>query len=293
MAIPAQYQEISVEGLPALSERMQTEGHRFVQVLAVNTEAGIDVQYTFMNDGVLEVFTIKGVTPEIPIPSITDRFIAAFVFENEIHDLFGVNVRDIAIDFGGNFYVTAQPSPMTIISPAQKAAREKAAKAAEAKRARAAKVAETEYAADHPDAIKQMKPKVSGIDPTQMTDFEERFAGTDPEKLARIKAAFAAKAAKAAEAEQSRKSKRETRAAELENLDPEKAVKVRAALERKKKAAEAKRAVGSTNVERDAEIEAKLAQLDPERAAKVRAALDAKARKETAERAANTGKDGE
>ena len=126
MAIPAQYQEISVEGLPALSERMQTEGHRFVQVLAVNTEAGIDVQYTFMKDGVLEVFTIKGVTPEIPIPSITDRFIAAFVFENEIHDLFGVNVRDIAIDFGGNFYVTAQPSPMTIISPAQKAAREKA-----------------------------------------------------------------------------------------------------------------------------------------------------------------------
>ena len=126
MAIPAQYQEISVEGLPALSERMQTEGHRFVQVLAVNTEAGIDVQYTFMKDGVLEVFTIKGVTPEIPIPSITDRFIAAFVFENEIHDLFGVNVRDIAIDFGGNLYVTAQPSPMTIISPAQKAAREKA-----------------------------------------------------------------------------------------------------------------------------------------------------------------------
>ena len=43
MAIPAQYQEISVEGLPALSERMQTEGHRFVQLLAVNTEAGIDV----------------------------------------------------------------------------------------------------------------------------------------------------------------------------------------------------------------------------------------------------------
>ena len=132
MAIPAQYQEISVEGLPALSERMQAEGHRFVQLLAVNTEAGIDVQYTFMKDGVLEVFTIKSVTPEIPIPSITDRFIAAFVFENEIHDLFGVNVRDIAIDFGGNFYVTAQPSPMTIISPAQKAAREKAKKAAAA-----------------------------------------------------------------------------------------------------------------------------------------------------------------
>ena len=85
----------------ALSERMQTEGHRFVQVLAINTEAGIDVQYTFMKDGVLGGLHHQRRHAGIPIPSITDRFIAAFVFENEIHDLFGVNVRNIAIDFGG------------------------------------------------------------------------------------------------------------------------------------------------------------------------------------------------
>ena len=39
----------------------------------------------------------------MPIPSITDNFIAAFVFENEIHDLFGVEIRNIAIDFKGQF----------------------------------------------------------------------------------------------------------------------------------------------------------------------------------------------
>ena len=80
--------------------------------------------YSFMKDGVLENFTIRGVTQDDAVPSITDRFLAAFVFENEIHDLFGVNVRDIAIDFGGNFYALAQKQPMTIISPAQKAPRE-------------------------------------------------------------------------------------------------------------------------------------------------------------------------
>lgn len=294
MEFSSEFIPLKLDEVPALSDRMKSEHARFVQILAVNTDAGVDLVYSFMMDGgALCNYEVKGVKKTDVVTSITGNFLAAFVFENEIHDLFGVTIEGIAIDFGGKFYQLAQSEPMTIISPAQKAAREKAAKAAEAKRARAAKVAETEYAADHPDAIKQMKPKVSGIDPAQMTDFEERFAGTDPEKLARIKAAFAAKAAKAAEVEQSRESKRETRAAELENLDPEKAAKVRAALERKKKAAEAKRAVGSTNVERDAEIEAKLAQLDPERAAKVRAALDAKARKETAERAANTGKDGE
>ena len=251
MEFSSEFIPLKLADVPALSDRMKSEQARFVQILAVNTDAGVDLVYSFMkDDGALSNYEVKGVKKTDVVPSITGNFLAAFVFENEIHDLFGVTIEGIAIDFGGKFYQLAQSEPMTIISPAQKAAR-------------------------------------------QMADFEERFAGTDPEKLARIKAAFAAKAAKAAEVEQSRESKRATRAAELENLDPEKAAKVRAALERKKKAAEAKRAVGSTNVERDAEIEAKLAQLDPERAAKVRAALDAKARQETAERAANTGKDGE
>ena len=239
MAMPAQYQEISVEGLPALSERMQKEGHRFVQVLAVNTEAGIDVQYTFMKDGVLEVFTIKGVTPEIPIPSITDRFIAAFVFENEIHDLFGVNVRNIAIDFGGNFYATAQPTPMTIISPAQKAAREKAKKAAAAKaeRARQAAAANASFVTSHPDA----KGKVTGVAPSaNAEDIELKMAGADPEKIARVKAALAAKAKRAeAEAQAARPQVYdEALEAKLAAMDPEKAAKVRAAFEEKQRQAQ-------------------------------------------------------
>ncbi len=54
-------------GLPALSERMRTEGHRFVQVLAVNTEEASTCSTSFMKDGVLEVFTI-GVKQRTEIP---------------------------------------------------------------------------------------------------------------------------------------------------------------------------------------------------------------------------------
>lgn len=197
MEFSSEFIPLKLADVPALSDRMKSEHARFVQILAVNTDAGIDLVYSFMkDDGALSNYEVKGVKKTDVVPSITGNFLAAFVFENEIHDLFGVTIEGIAIDFGGKFYQLAQSEPMTIISPAQKAAREKAAKAAEAKRARAAKVAETEYAADHPDAMKQMKQKVSGIDPAQMADFEERFAGTDPEKLARIKAAFAGKSGK-------------------------------------------------------------------------------------------------
>ncbi len=54
-------------------------------------------------------------------------------------------------------------------------------------------------------------------------------------------------------------------------MDPEKAAKVRAAMEAK--AAKVKQQV-------DADLEVKLADMDPEKAAKVRAAMEAKAKKE-------------
>ncbi len=304
MAIPATYTEVSIEGLSALAERMQNEGARFVQVLAVNTEAGIDVQYTFMLNGCLNNFTIKGVRKEMPIPSITNRFIAAFVFENEIHDLFGLDIRNIAIDFKGHFYATAVKEPMTVISPEQKAAREKAAKAAAAKAARAkqAAAANASFYATHPDA----KHKVTGVAPSDTEeDIELRMAGADPEKIARVRAAMARKSKLAAEEASAAQSQvyDEELEAKLAAMDPEKAAKVRAAMARKAKLSdmqpekaeqvrgalankaklESQRASGQQTSEKQAELEAKLSQLDPERAAKVRAALDAKARRDTAQ----------
>ena len=293
MAIPSTYKEISVETLPALSERMQKDGCRFIQLLAVNTDSGIDVQYSFMKDGTINNYTIKGVKKMTVIPSITDRFIAAFVFENEIHDLFGVNISDIAIDFKGNFYALSQTEPMTIISPEQKAAREKAAKAA---------AASASFYSSHPEA----KPKVTGVSPSDSTeDIELRMAGMDPEKMARVRAAMARKNKAAAEEASAAKGQvfDEELEAKLASMDPDKAAKVRAAMARKAKLAdmdperaekvrgalankakmESQHASGHQSAQQQAELEAKLSQLSPERAAKVREALDAKARQDTAQ----------
>ena len=124
-------------------------------MLCVNTEEGIDLVYSFMKDGVLTNHEIKGVKKGTTVPSVTDQFLAAFVFENEAHDLFGVDIEGIAIDFGGNFYALAQKEPMT----AAKAKKEAAAKQAAA---------------------------------------DEKIANLDPEKAAKVKAALEAKAAREA-----------------------------------------------------------------------------------------------
>ena len=219
MTFQSQFVPLSVEELPALAARCKDDGWRFVQMLALATEEGVNLVYSFMKDGVLVNHEVAGVTPDTHVPSITDRFLAAFVFENEAHDLFGVQIDNIAIDFGGHFYAMAQTSPMTVISPAQKEAREKAKKLAAAKaakEAKAAKAAEAEKPQGDADA-----------------ELEAKLAAMDPEKAAKVRAAMKAKAAKAAKAQAEEKPQGDADAeleAKLTAMDPEKAAKVRAAM---------------------------------------------------------------
>lgn len=180
MTMHIEFAPLTVEGLPTLASTCKADGWRFVQMLCVNTDDGIDMIYSFMKDGLLKNYEIKGVRKGTTVPSVTDQFLAAFVFENEAHDLFGVDIRDIAIDFGGHFYALAQKEPMTIISPEQKAAREKAAKVAAAK------------------AAKEKAAKEKAEKPAD--DIEEKLAGMDPDKAAKVRAAMEAKARKEAAA---------------------------------------------------------------------------------------------
>ncbi len=184
MAFETTFVPLALDDLSTTARTRKADGWRFVQMMCVNTEDGIDMIYSFMKDALLENLTIKGVKKGTVVPSITDEFIEAFVFENESHDLFGVDIQGIAIDFGGNFYALAQKEPMTIISPEQKAARDKAAKIAAAK-------AEKE---------KKAKAAVVTAKDDRETEIEAKVAGLDPEKAAKVRAAMEAKAAREAKA---------------------------------------------------------------------------------------------
>lgn len=208
MALYTTFAEVRADELVELAEAKKNDGYRFVQMLCVNTEEGIDALYSFMKGDSLENYTIKGIdTATQSVPSVTGSFLAAFPFENEAHDLFGLNVTNIAIDFKGGFYKVAMDKPMTVISPAQKAAREKAAKTAAAKAA-----------------------KSSCAKPSE-EDLEKKLAGMDPEKAAKVRAAMEAKAKK--EAEKAQAEKQAQLEEKLAGMDPEKAAKFRAAMEAK------------------------------------------------------------
>lgn len=184
------FNEVPLAEVHDLAARRAEEGWRYVQILTVNTEEGIDLVYSYMKDGLLENDTVAAVGADDAVPSITDLFLEAFVCENEIHDLYGVAIENIAIDFGGMFYQLAEKVPMTVVSPEQLAAREKAKKIAAAKAAK-------EAAAQKEQAAPAAPATVAG---STEEEIQAKIAGLDPEKAAKVRAALEAKAKKAAAA---------------------------------------------------------------------------------------------
>lgn len=214
MEFSSEFVPLALADLRREAAFMKAEGWRFVQTHAVNTEDGVDLYYSFMNDGFLRNYHIAGVKPEDEVPSITDLFLAAFVFENEARELFGVNMGSIAIDFQGTMYAPAQNEPMTFMSPEQKAAIDKARKAAAAKAAKEAKAAKASGDADaagekpaaasadaSSDDIEAAEKPGRGrrfvMTPELQARLDAKMPSLSPEKVAKVEAALKARAAEA------------------------------------------------------------------------------------------------
>ena len=243
MQMAQHFEDISIDDILSVAEREHEAHSRFVQVLCINGEDGIDMVYSYQKTAdqgyAVHNYRVHGVKPETHIPSVTKFYLVAFPFENEAHDLFGVQVDDIAIDFKGGFYKVAMDKPMTVISPAQKAAREKAAKLAAAKAAKAAKAAQ--------EAVSKTEAAPVIDWEAERAKVEAKCANLDADKAAKVMAAFEAKmkkaqaeAAKAADVKpavdwEAERAKVEAKCA---NLPEDKAAKVMAAFEAKVRAAQ-------------------------------------------------------
>lgn len=136
------FKTISLDELEKTANDKKENGWRYVQTLAVKVDNGTDIIYSFMKDGAMENIKIQNVKDTDTVKSITDFFIEAFVWENEIHDLFNINFEGIAIDFKGKFYNVATDAPMSVIGAEAKERKLKQAKIEAALAAKAAKAKE-------------------------------------------------------------------------------------------------------------------------------------------------------
>lgn len=222
------YTTVGIDELLSHVQALKGADARFVQMHAERCvdDGSYRLVYTFINvraaqeqiaqDGsyAIENLVVEGIDQYQEIPSISSYYPAVFPFENEVHDLFGLAITDMQIDFKGFFYQVSTAEPMSVITPEVKAAREKAMKvraAAEAKARKAAaeKAAAGEGAAgagDAAGAAAAQPAAAAGSDAQhdeaaanaalKAAEMEAKLAAMDPEKAAKVRAALAAKAAR-------------------------------------------------------------------------------------------------
>lgn len=225
------YTIVGIDELLSHVQALKGVGARFVQMHA---ERNVDdgtyrLVYTFINvraaqehiarDGnyAIENLVVEGVDQYQEIPSISSYYPAVFPFENEAHDLFGLAITDMQLDFKGFFYQVSTAEPMSVITPEVKAAREKAMKVRAAAEAKARKAAAEKAAAaaaagegaagsDDAAGAAAQPAAAAGSDAQhdgaaakaalKAAEMEAKLAAMDPEKAAKVRAALAAKAAR-------------------------------------------------------------------------------------------------
>lgn len=227
------YTTVGIDELLPHVQALKGVGARFVQMHAERNvdDGSYRLVYTFINvraaqeqiaqDGgyAIENLVVEGIDQYQEIPSISSYYPAVFPFENEAHDLFGLAITDMQIDFKGFFYQVSTAEPMSAITPEVKAAREKAMKVRAAAEAKARKAAAEKAAAatatagegtagaDDAAGAAVAQPAAAAGSDTQhdeaaakaalkAAEMEAKLAAMDPEKAAKVRAALAAKAAR-------------------------------------------------------------------------------------------------
>ena len=105
-----EFVNVSPENIIDESQKLKFAGYHLMQQCATRVPDAFELIYTFGKD--LEVKQLKITLPEEnEISSITSIFPCAFIYENEMHDLFGVKIKMINIDYEGKLYRTAIETP--------------------------------------------------------------------------------------------------------------------------------------------------------------------------------------
>jgi ech hydrogenase subunit D len=86
------------------------EGYRLVQISCSKSDK-LQLDYSFDKEYFLLNLRLSLSLENPEVQSITDIYWSAFTYENELHDLFGIHVREINVDFKGNFYRIQEDAP--------------------------------------------------------------------------------------------------------------------------------------------------------------------------------------
>jgi ech hydrogenase subunit D len=100
--------EITCDQLLGEVTKAKVEGYRFVTAsCADNGDDTIDVIYHFDKDYGMKNFKVNVKKGE-EVPSISKVIFSALLVENEMKELFGLNITGIVVDYGGHMLLSEE-----------------------------------------------------------------------------------------------------------------------------------------------------------------------------------------
>ena len=98
-------------------DALKAQGARLMTITALDHGDEIEYVYNFARD--LDVVNLRVKTPRAEaMPSISSIYPSAFLFENELQDLFKLKVDGLSVDFGGKLLTIAGADDTTLVKPA-------------------------------------------------------------------------------------------------------------------------------------------------------------------------------
>ena len=90
----------------------KNQGLRLSQICCAYSEEKLHLSYSFANDDTNEYTNLRLVIDkETPVCSITEFYPYAFLYENEMKELFGVNIQMINLDYNQKLYRLKDETP--------------------------------------------------------------------------------------------------------------------------------------------------------------------------------------
>jgi ech hydrogenase subunit D len=109
--------EITREKLLRVAHDMMYNNYRFVTATCVdNGDDTLDVYYHFDKDLELQNYKLKIARGE-EVPSISRVYFCAVLVENEMKELFGLNVTNMVIDYEGHLLLADDAPGMPMARP--------------------------------------------------------------------------------------------------------------------------------------------------------------------------------
>ncbi|GHU65592.1 hypothetical protein AGMMS49983_13550 [Clostridia bacterium] len=102
---------IEAGDLLAAVQDLKAAGYRLGQACATTVGGELEVLYTFEKDNILTNRKIKLDAKHPEAQSISAIYPYVFIYENEMHDLFGITFKNLGLDYGGKFFKISKETP--------------------------------------------------------------------------------------------------------------------------------------------------------------------------------------